>query len=134
MGNCCGKSREYTLPPQVDDTPIVKNNASVRKSKAILDLSPINTKKEIKKSSSKRSSKSSSSSSKEEEDQKSPLPAIVMVNYDQSPKIVDQKNQTFVYSEINDSLEIQPTPNEGKSIQNLTKYLMIANYLKHPAL
>ena len=115
MGNCCGKNREYTLTPPEEDTPIVKNNASVKLSEA-LDLSPLNTKMEIKPSSSKRSSKSSSSSSEEEEDQKSPLPPMVMVDYDQSPKKADQKNQTFVYSEINDSLEIHSIPNEGKSI------------------
>ena len=102
MGNCCkgtsfgGKSGEYTLPTEVpevvDDTPIVKNNASFRKSKAILDLNPLPCDKV--------------NESSTENDQTMPL-----VSYQQSPKI---QNKSVVHSDQDDALEIHTAPNEGK--------------------
>ena len=102
MGNCCkgtsfgGKSGEYTLPTEVpevvDDTPIVKNNASFRKSKAILDLNPLPCDKV--------------NESSTENDQTMPL-----VSYQQSPKI---QIKSVVHSDQDDALEIHTAPNEGK--------------------
>ena len=102
MGNCCkgtsfgGKSGEYTLPPDVpevvDDTPIVKNNASFRKSKAILDLNPLPTDKV--------------NESSTENDQ-----TMAMVSYQQSPK---NQIKSVVHSDQDDVLEIHTAPNEGK--------------------
>ena len=91
MGNCCKgtsfgrKSGEYTLPPEVvDDTPIVKNNASFRKSKA--------------------TDKANESST--EKDQ-----TTALVSYQQSPKI---QIKSVVPSDQDDALEIHTAPNEGK--------------------
>ena len=100
MGNCCkgtsfgGKSGEYTLPPEVvDDTPIVKNNASFRKSKAILDLNPLPTDK--------------ANESSTEKDQ-----TMALVSYQQSPKI--QIKSVVHSNQDDDALEIHTAPNEGK--------------------
>ena len=108
MGNCCkgtsfgGKSGEYTLPPEVDDTPIVKNNASFRKSKAILDLNPLPTDK--------------ANESSTEKDQ-----TMALVSYQQSPKI---QKKSVVHSDQDDALEIHTAPNEGKLIDSfLVVYL-----------
>ena len=102
MGNCCkgtsfgGKSGEYTLPPDVpevvDDTPIVKNNASFRKSKAILDLNPLPTDKV--------------NESSTENDQ-----TMALVSYQQSPK---NQSKSVVHSDQDDVLEIHTAPTEGK--------------------
>jgi len=104
MGNCCkgtsfgGKSGEYTLPPEVDDTPIVKNNASFRKSKAILDLNPLPTDK--------------ANESSTEKDQ-----TMALVSYQQSPKI---QNKSVVHSDQDDTLEIHTAPNEDEESKKLT--------------
>ena len=88
-----GKSGEYTLPPEVvDDTPIVKNNASFRKSKVILDLNPLPT--------------DNANESTTENDQ-----TMALVSYQQSPKI---KTKSVVHSNQDDALEIHTAPNEGK--------------------
>ena len=99
MGNCCKgtsfgrKSGEYTLPPEVvDDTPIVKNNASFRKSKALLDLNPLPTDK--------------TNESSTENDQ-----TMALVSYQQSPK---NQIKSVVPSNQDVALEIHTAPNEGK--------------------
>ena len=116
MGNCCkgtsfgGKSGEYTLPPEVvDDTPIVKNNASFRKSKAILDLNPLPT--------------DNANESSTEKDQ-----TMALVSYQQSPKI---QIKSVVHSNQDDALEIHTAPNEGKLFDSfLVVYLEIPSYFK----
>ena len=118
MGNCCKgtsfsrKRGEYTLPPEVvDDTPIVKNNASFRKSKAILDLNPLPTNK--------------ANESSTEKDQ-----TMALVSYQQSPKI---QIKSVVHSDQDDALEIHTAPNEGKLFDSfLVVYLQITILRRGP--
>ena len=79
----------------------MKNNASVRKSKVDLDPPDALLKtKEIELDAKRASSSSSSSSS---EDEQTPLPAVVMVEYEQSPTKLG--NQPFNFSDLNESLD-----------------------------
>ena len=92
------------FPIEEDDKPIVKNNASVRKSKVDLDPPDALLKtKEIELDAKRASSSSSSSSEDEQANEQTPLPAVVMVEYEQYPTKLG--NQPFNFSDLNESLD-----------------------------
>ena len=82
----------------------MKNNASVRKSKVDLDPPDALLKTKEIELDAKRASSSSSSSSDSEDEQTNeqiPLPAVVMVDYEQSPTKLG--SEPFIYSDLNES-------------------------------
>ena len=89
----------------------MKNNASVRKSKVDLDPPDALLKTKEIELDAKRASSSSSSSSEDEQtneqdeqaNEQTPLPAVVMVEYEQSPTKLG--NQPFNFSDLNESLD-----------------------------